>query len=60
MYSPLAALFILVSMDPELFVVWNVRGLNSSARQDSVRTSVDSSKIDIVFLQETKMDVINR
>jgi hypothetical protein len=47
-------------MDPERVLIWNVRGLNSSARQASVRSLVDSSRIDIVCLQETKMDVISR
>jgi exonuclease III len=32
-----------------------VRGLNSSARQDVVRTLVESSRSDIVCLQDTKM-----
>ncbi|KAK8445013.1 hypothetical protein SEVIR_9G244355v4 [Setaria viridis] len=36
---------------------WNVWGLNSRARQDSVRTLVNSSKVDIVCIQETKMTV---
>lgn len=33
-------------------------GLNSKAIQDAVRTLVDSSRADIVWLQETKMDDI--
>jgi mannosylglycoprotein endo-beta-mannosidase len=41
-------------------LIWNVRGLNSSARQDSVRTLVESTKADIVCLQETKMEIIPR
>jgi exonuclease III len=45
-------------MDPENFLVWNGRCLNSSARQDAVRTLVQSSKADIVCLQETKMAVV--
>lgn len=48
-----------ILMDPSKVLVWNVRGLNSSARQDSVRTLVDSNKADIVCLQETKMEVIS-
>lgn len=47
-------------MDPSHILFWNVRGLNSSARQDSVRVVVNSSKIDVVCLQETKMVVITR
>jgi exonuclease III len=35
-------------------------GLNSKASQDAVRTLVDSSRADIVCLQETKMANIPR
>jgi exonuclease III len=46
-------------MDPANILVWNIRGLNSVARQDSVvRVLVDSTKADIVCLQETKMEMI--
>jgi exonuclease III len=45
-------------MDLGIFLIWNVRGLNSSARQDAVRTLVQSSKADIVCLQETKMAAV--
>lgn len=49
-------------MDPKKILFWNVRGLNSKARQDSVRTLVDSEQkqIDIICLQETKMQVVDR
>lgn len=47
-------------MDPSQILIWNVRGLNSTARQDAVRLLVDSSRIDVVCLQETKMPVISR
>lgn len=47
-------------MDPSNILVWNVRGLNSSARQDSVRTILESTRCDIVCLQETKMPAISR
>jgi exonuclease III len=36
-------------------VIWNVRGLNSVAQQDSLRTLVESSRADIVCIQETKI-----
>jgi hypothetical protein len=36
------------SMDPSKILIWNVRGLNSGARQDSVRTLVDASHADVV------------
>jgi exonuclease III len=42
-------------MDPNKIFVWNVRGLNSLARQDSVRTLVEATHADIVCLQETKI-----
>lgn len=47
-------------MDPSQILIWNVRGLNSTARRDAVRLMVDSSRIDIVCLQETKMADISR
>jgi exonuclease III len=36
-----------------------VRGLNSSVRQDSVKELVDSSQVDVVCVQETKMQSIS-
>jgi exonuclease III len=50
----------LVVMDHDKILIWNVRGLNSSARQDSVHTLVASSQIDIVCLQETKFAAVSR
>jgi exonuclease III len=47
-------------MDPKKVLFWNVRDLNSSARQDSVRTLVDASRVDIVCIQETKKYVVTR
>jgi exonuclease III len=47
-------------MDPTKLLIWNVRGLNSSVRQDSVKELVDSSQVDVVCLQETKMQIITR
>lgn len=35
---------------------WNVRGLNSDARQRAVREKIDESGCSIVCLQETKCD----
>jgi exonuclease III len=46
-------------MDPSKILVRNVRGLNLSVRQDFVRELVDSSRVDVVCLQETKMQVIS-
>jgi exonuclease III len=42
-------------MDPSKILIWNVRGLNASTRQDVVRAEVVSSGVDVVCLQETKM-----
>lgn len=47
-------------MNPSHILIWNVRGLNSAARQDSVRVLVNSAAADIVCLQETKMEVVSR
>ena len=47
-------------MNPSNILCWNVRGLNSRARQDSVRTLVYSSRADIVCIQETKMSGMSR
>jgi hypothetical protein len=47
-------------MDPAHILNWNVRGLNSVARQDAVRVMVDASKIDVVCLQETKLSNVSR
>lgn len=47
-------------MDPSHILVWNVRGLNSTARRDSVRVIVESARVDVVCLQETKMESISR
>jgi exonuclease III len=49
-----------VFMDPAKFLIWNVRGLNSSARQDAVRSLVEASRADIVCLQETRMAAISQ
>jgi exonuclease III len=47
-------------MDPSKILIWNVRGLNGAARQDAVRTLVDSAQVDVVCLQETKMVDVSR
>lgn len=47
-------------MDPSHIIIWNVRGLNSKARQDSVRMLVELVKADVVCLQETKMEDVSR
>ena len=47
-------------MDPKKIFIWNVRGLNSTLRQSSVRSFIDSLGVDIVCLQESKMQEITR
>jgi exonuclease III len=47
-------------IDPDKILIWNVRGLNSFARQDSVRTLVASTHADIVCLQETKFAAVSQ
>jgi exonuclease III len=42
-------------MDPNRIVIWNMRGLNSVARHDSLRTLVESARADIVCIQEAKI-----
>ena len=39
---------------------WNPRGLNDPAKRDSVREFVSPLRANIVCLQETKMEVIDR
>lgn len=46
-------------MDPTKILIWNVRGLNSTARQDSVCSLVSSSGADIICIQETKITDIS-
>ena len=38
---------------------WNVRGLNSAARQRAVREKIDESQCSIICLQETKCPSID-
>jgi exonuclease III len=44
-------------MDSDCILVWNVRGLNSSAHHDVVHDLVTTEKLSIVCLQETKLSV---
>jgi exonuclease III len=46
-------------MEPGCFLVWNVRGLNSRAKRDSVKSVVVSLKPAVVCLQETKLDSVS-
>ncbi|XP_073355452.1 uncharacterized protein [Aegilops tauschii subsp. strangulata] len=48
-----------MTTQPPKVLVWNVRGLNSPARRSTIFQAVDAAKVDIVCLQETKMEVIS-
>jgi exonuclease III len=37
------------------FLSWNVRGLNSIAKQENAKQVVTSFRTDLIYLQETKM-----
>jgi hypothetical protein len=62
------ALEVLALAFPSLFVMdlnlkvlcWNPWGLNEPAKRDAVRALVDSLKVNLVCLQETKLVVIDR
>jgi exonuclease III len=45
-------------MDPSEILVCNVRGLNSSVRQYALRDVVNSTQVDVLCCQETKMQHI--
>jgi exonuclease III len=47
------------SMDLAYILFWNVRGFNGAGRKASIRNLVASSRIDVVYLQETKMEDIS-
>ena len=42
-----------------LVLCWNVRGLNSPARQRDVRAKIEESRCSIICLQETKCDTFD-
>jgi exonuclease III len=46
-------------MGNDNIIIWNVRGLNSHARWDVVRTMVVDEHPSFVCLQETKLHVLN-
>lgn len=39
---------------------WNVRGLNCAARREAVKIMIQQAQPNVVCLQETKLDVIDR
>jgi exonuclease III len=48
----------LMDLNPEV-LNWNVQGLNDSAKRNVVREFLDTVRVNIVCLQETKLDVID-
>ena len=46
--------------NPSSILVWNARGLNQRDRRNSVRDVVLSSGVDVVCLQETKVEVMTQ
>lgn len=47
-----------MAYNPEV-LCWNVRGLNNQAKKKAVKDFVASVKVNLVFFQETKLDVID-
>jgi exonuclease III len=47
--------FPCIPMDPSHILFWNVRGLNYAAMQNADRTFINSARVDVICLQETKM-----
>jgi exonuclease III len=45
-------------MKPNI-ISWNVRGMNEPEKRMKIRRRLRGWKADIVYLQETKMEVIN-
>lgn len=56
----LVAVILMNNMDPSRIWIWNVRGLNFATHQHLAKDLVDSAKVDVVCLQQTKMLVIPR
>lgn len=48
-----------MTTQPPKILVCNVRGLNSPARRNTIFQAVDAAKVDLVCLQETKMEVVS-
>ena len=50
-----------MSMDPNPHVLcWNVRGLNNPAKKHAVREFVVAAKVNLVCVQETKLDAVDQ
>jgi hypothetical protein len=46
-------------MDPETFLVWNVRGLHAGTHRNALHNLVVAKGLSLVCIQETKLDVIS-
>lgn len=42
------------------FISWNVHGLNSATKRNMVRETIVSSLASVAYIQETKLEVIDR
>ena len=48
----------LMDWNPQV-LCWNVRGLNNMSKRNSARNFISEAKVNLVCLQETKLDVID-
>ena len=48
----------LMDLNPQI-LCWNVRGLNNPAKRSAVREFVQAAKVNLVCLQETKLDALD-
>ena len=49
---------ILMDGNPQV-LCWNMRGLNIMSKQNAVREFIRDAKVNLVWLQETKLDVVD-
>jgi hypothetical protein len=56
----LVVIFCTDLMNPSSILFWNVSGLNGKGRRDSVREVITFSGANVVCLQETKLENLNR
>lgn len=47
-----------MDINPQI-LCWNVPGLNNPAKHSAVREFVQAAKVNLVCLQETKLDVMD-
>ena len=49
-----------MSYNPQDMVCWNVRGLNSPARKKALREFVESVRVAIICIIETKLESVDQ